>query len=86
MKTFEYVITDAVGIHARPAGVLAKEVKKLASKVTITSEAGKSAEARKLIAVMGLGVKCGEKVTVCVEGEDEETAAPRIEAFFRENF
>ena len=28
MKSFTYVITDPVGIHARPAGNLVKEVKK----------------------------------------------------------
>ena len=28
MKTFEYTITDPVGIHARPAGMLVKEAKK----------------------------------------------------------
>ena len=27
MKTFNYVITDEVGIHARPAGLLVKEAK-----------------------------------------------------------
>ena len=86
MKSFEYVITDKVGIHARPAGVLAKEVKKYASKVTITNEAGKAAEAKKLMAVMGLGVKFGQKVVVTVEGEDEETVAPVIEEFFKANF
>ena len=25
MKTFEYTITDELGIHARPAGMLVKE-------------------------------------------------------------
>ena len=35
MKTFNYTITDPVGIHARPAGMLVKEVKKYESKVTI---------------------------------------------------
>lgn len=29
MKTFEYTITDPVGIHARPAGMLVKEAKKI---------------------------------------------------------
>lgn len=86
MKSFEYVITDEVGIHARPAGVLAKEVKKYASKIVITNEAGKAAEARKLMAVMGLGVKCGQKVVVTIEGEDEETVAPIIQKFFEDNF
>ena len=86
MKSFEYVVKEEVGIHARPAGILAKEAKKYASTITITNEAGKSAEARKLMAVMGLGVKCGQKVTVTIEGEDEETVAPVIESFFAENF
>ncbi len=35
MKTFEYVVADELGIHARPAGILVKEVKKYQSKVTI---------------------------------------------------
>ena len=30
MKNFEYTIKDELGIHARPAGVLAKEAKKYA--------------------------------------------------------
>ena len=38
MKTFEYTITDPVGIHARPAGLLVKAVKEHASKVTITKK------------------------------------------------
>lgn len=29
MKSFEYVIKDEVGIHARPAGLLVKEAKKI---------------------------------------------------------
>lgn len=84
MKSFTYVITDEVGIHARPAGVLAKEAKNYASKVTLT-RGDKSAEATKLMALMAMGVKCGEEVTVTVEGEDEDTAVVAIEKFFQEN-
>lgn len=84
MKSFEYTITDEVGIHARPAGVLARKVKEYSSRVTIT-KGEKSAEAQKLMAVMSLGVKQGETIRVSVEGEDEETAAADMEAFFREN-
>ncbi len=29
MKTFDYTIKDEVGIHARPAGQLVKEAKKI---------------------------------------------------------
>ena len=84
MKTFEYVIKDEVGIHARPAGVLVKEAKKHESKITISCN-GKSAEATKLMAVMGLGVICGQTVEVSVEGADEDTVAEEIKRFFETN-
>ena len=35
MKEFDYVITDEVGIHARPAGLLVKEAKKYESKFVL---------------------------------------------------
>lgn len=85
MKSFQYVITDEVGIHARPAGVLAKKVKEYEATITITNKDGKSAEAKKLMAVMGLGVKKGETVTVSIEGANEDAVALEIEAFFKEN-
>ena len=56
MKKFSYTVTDAVGIHARPAGLLVKEAKKYASKIVICKD-GRTAEAGKLMAVMGLGIK-----------------------------
>lgn len=84
MKKFEYVITDPVGIHARPAGILVKETKKYASTVTV-SMGEKSANARKLMALMKMGVKQGDTIEVSVEGEDEETASEVIEKFFKNN-
>lgn len=84
MKTFTYIITDPVGLHARPAGMLVKEVKKYESKVTIKKE-GKSSDATKLMMLMGLGIKCGDEITVEVSGADEETASVELEAFFQAN-
>ena len=34
MKDFKYKVMDPIGIHARPAGLLAKEAAKYASKMT----------------------------------------------------
>ena len=85
MKSFEYTITDPVGIHARPAGNLVKQIKTYAgSTVTITRN-GKSVNALKLMALMGLGVKKDDTVTVAVEGGDEEKVAAELEAFFKAN-
>ncbi|MDC7288185.1 HPr family phosphocarrier protein [Blautia schinkii] len=84
MKKFEYVIKDEIGIHARPAGLLVKESKKYESKIAIFKD-GKKAEATKLMAVMGLGVKCGNTIKVEVEGADEDRAFEAVKTFFETN-
>lgn len=84
MQKFSYVIKDEVGIHARPAGMLVKEAKKYESKIQIVKDS-KSAAATKLMAVMGLGVKCGDTVSVEVEGADEAAACEGIKKFFENN-
>ena len=56
MKSFSYTVKDELGIHARPAGMLVKEVKNFQSKVTLEKD-GKSVDASRLMAVMGMGVK-----------------------------
>ena len=38
MKNFEYTVKDELGIHARPAGMLVKEVKNFESKVTLEKD------------------------------------------------
>lgn len=85
MKEFKYVITDEVGIHARPAGLLVQEAKKYASTIMIT-KGEKSAKATALMKLMGMGVVKGDEVTITVEGDDEEAAAAAIEAFMKANF
>ena len=47
MKTFDYTIKDAMGIHARPAGLLVKEAAKYESKVSLTKD-GKTVDAARL--------------------------------------
>ena len=70
MQKFEVIVSDPVGIHARPAGVLVKEAQKLSSDITIFCN-GKMADAKKLLAVMSLGAKCQDTLSVSVEGENE---------------
>lgn len=84
MRQFQYTITDPVGIHARPAGLLVKAAKALDSTVTVEKD-GRSAAATKLMALMGLGIKGGDSVTVSVEGGDEQASLTAMEQFFRDN-
>lgn len=84
MQEFNYTITDAQGVHARPAGLLVKEASKYESSITI-GHGGKTGDAKKIFAVMGLGIKCGDEITVTAEGKDEAQAAPAMESFLKEN-
>ncbi len=78
MKQFEYVIKDELGVHARPAGFLVKKAKEFESEIIIT-KADKSANAKKLLALMSLAIKQGERITIKISGEDEDKAAAEME-------
>ncbi len=84
MKEFNYTITDPQGIHARPAGMLVKEAAKFQSAITIEKD-GKTGDAKRIFAVMGLAAKCGNTITVKVDGSDEDEAAKAIEEFLKAN-
>lgn len=84
MRSFHYTVTDPVGIHARPAGLLVKQVKAYQSKITIGKD-GNEVNALKLMALMGLCVKKGDTITVTVEGPDEDHAASDLEAWMQVN-
>lgn len=84
MKKFNYTITDPVGIHARPAGLLVKEAAKFKSAVTVEKN-GKTADAKKIFGLMGLGVKMNDTVTVSADGADEDSAIEALKNFFKSN-
>ena len=84
MREFHYVIKDAQGIHARPAGLFAKEVAACECNVTIAKD-GKEVDAKRILGVMGLGAKQGQEIVLKTEGVDEEAAMERLSAFLEEN-
>ena len=84
MKEFKYVVQDELGLHARPAGLLVKEAAKYKSAITLDSGA-KKADAKRIMAVMSMGVKQGVEVTVTVDGGDEDAAFEAIKTFFETN-
>ena len=85
MKQFEYTVTNPVGIHARPAGLLVKKASEYPA-VSITLLKGdKTADAKRLFSVMALCVKPGETVKVLLEGENEGEAAASLKSFFEAN-
>ncbi len=84
MKEIKYVVSDPMGLHARPAGMLVKAVVGYKSKVTVTGPTG-TADAKRLMGLMRLAIKHGAELTITIEGEDEEKAATELQAFLEAN-
>ena len=85
MKQFTYTVTDPLGIHARPAGLLSKKAKSYADTAVTISANGKTVNLGQLMKLMALGVKQGTEVTITCDGANEEEAAAGLLQFLEEN-
>ena len=84
MKEFTYVIQDPMGLHARPAGLLAKAAAACACDVKLTVN-GTTVDAKRIMGVMRLAAKQGMEMTIACDGADEEKSAEMLQKFVSEN-
>lgn len=84
MKEFKYVITDELGIHARPAGLLVKEAAKFQADIKI-KKGEKQADAKRIFGIMGLAAKKGDVIVLIADGTDEADAITSLEKFLKTN-
>ena len=85
MKTFQYTVTDPVGIHLRTVTPLIKKVKEFPGHEITITRGENTVSLLRSSAVLKMAVKQGDTVTVCVSGDTEEAAAAALVAFFKEN-
>ena len=85
MQQFTYTIKDELGIHARPAGLLAKAAKAYGDTVITVTKDGNTVKASQLMKLMGMGVKQGNEIVVAAEGPAEDEAIAAMKKFFEEN-
>ena len=79
MKSFKHNIKDELGLHARPASVLATEAKKYSSKITVTAN-DKTVDGASMMAL-----KHGQEITINIEGDDEDNAYAGLQALCQES-
>ena len=84
MREIKYVITDELGLHARPAGSLVKVVSGYQCDIKI-GRPEKMVDAKRIMGVMGLAIKNNDEVTMTFDGADEDVAAAGVETFLKEN-
>ncbi len=78
MKQLNFVIENATGLHARPAKVFVTTAKQYQADIRVLY-GSKKANAKSLIAVLGLGVAHGGEILVELNGADEELAAEALQ-------
>ena len=81
MRFFMYTVKVPVGLHARHAGLIVREARQYASDVVIRF-GEKQADAKRVMALMTLGIHQGDTIAVSIEGEDEDLAASKLKSFF----
>lgn len=85
MHSREIVVTNKLGVHARPAGMIVDITGKSKSDITLEYE-GTKVNAKSILNVMMLAITPGSTVKFIASGEDEEQVLDQIEQLFRENF
>lgn len=81
MISKEYVVLSPEGIHAGPAKTLLKVVKQFKSQVML-KKGDMEINAKSMLEILTLAAKCGEKVAVTINGDDENEAEEAIEELF----
>lgn len=71
MVSKKIVIKNKSGLHARPAGVLAKEAMKCSGNVFMIA-GEKTIQLKSILNIMAAGVKSGTEVELQCDGPDEE--------------
>ncbi|MGL4346427.1 MAG: HPr family phosphocarrier protein [Cellulosilyticaceae bacterium] len=76
MTTLTATIQGEAGLHARPASAVVKKAGEFGVAITLECN-GKTADAKRLLAVLALGAKKGDTVTVSSE---DDAAAEAVKA------
>lgn len=83
MRQFSWRITDELGLHARPAGMLAKKAFELSSSVVI-QYGTRMADAKQVVSLIMLEAEKDSSLMFTVEGKNEAEDAETLELFIRE--
>ena len=79
MSELRLVVTDQSGLHARPAARFVQAASRFASRIVIRQD-GREADAKSLIAILGLTIRPSSEITLAAEGPDADAAIAALEA------
>lgn len=85
MKEIKITVTNKTGLHARPAAQFVQKAASFKSKVKLAAN-GKVADAKSILAVMGMGIAQNTVITISADGADEAACLDALKALVESNF
>ena len=79
-------VVNEQGLHMRPAGVLAAEMKKFPGCTVTISSGDKTAKATAVMQLMAAGIKRGAIVEITADGDNEQAALDKAVELFESGF
>ena len=83
----EVKINNRLGLHARPAALIAKCASRFEAQILLTPTDGNfSADAKSILSLLMLGAPCGSIMKLAADGADAEDALTEIGKLFESKF
>ncbi len=81
----EVIINNSLGLHARPAAILAKEASKYKSDIKIIMDKTE-VDAKSILDILTLAAPKGKSIKLIAKGEDAKEAIKNIKSLIEEGF
>ena len=81
MKQLTLILSNELGLHARPASVFVKKANTFEANIRLSdlTTGGQEADGKSILNVLSLGAEHGHKIQITIEGADELAASQALE-------
>jgi phosphocarrier protein HPr len=80
------VIRNEAGIHCRPSAHIVKQVAPYTGRINVTGPMGSSSDLRSMLSLMMLALTCGTRITLEVDGPDEDAQLAKLIELFEYHY
>jgi len=81
----QVLVTNQLGLHARPASQIAREAQAFAASIVIAGQ-GQSVDAKSILDILTLSAGMGSTLEIRASGEDAPQAVDRLTELFAAKF
>ncbi len=81
----QVLVTNQLGLHARPASQIAREAQAFAAKIIIAGQ-GQSVDAKSILDILTLSAGMGSTLEIRADGADAAQAVDRLTELFAAKF